>query len=67
MNHPSGFRYPSWYLFEFMDSSPSTRSIKDFEPGTQLDGTVVLEGGTLLPVNVLPPDTLSFVRGPSAL
>jgi hypothetical protein len=49
MNHPSGFRYPSWYhvrTYGLFAVNPF--GIKDFEPGTQLDGTVVLEkGGTL--------------------
>lgn len=49
MNHPRGFRYPSWYhvrTYGLFAVNPF--GIKDFEPESRLDGTVTLEKGDSL-------------------
>lgn len=49
MNHPSGFRYPSWYhvrTYGLFAVNPF--GIMNFEPNARLDGSVTLEKGDSL-------------------
>lgn len=64
MNHPAGFRYPSWYhvrTYGLFAVNPF--GIKDFEPDARLDGTVTLKKDESLSFHyrvLIHDDPLSF-------
>ena len=64
MNHPAGFRYPSWYhvrTYGLFAVNPF--GIKDFEPDVRLDGTVTLKKDESLSFHyrvLIHDDPLSF-------
>ena len=64
MNHPAGFRYPSWYhvrTYGLFAVNPF--GIKEFEPEARLDGTVVLDKDDSLAFHyrvLIHDDPLSF-------
>ncbi|MBO7726199.1 MAG: PmoA family protein [Thermoguttaceae bacterium] len=64
MNHPAGFRYPSWYhvrTYGLFAVNPF--GIKDFEPQARLDGSVVLKKDESLSFHyrvLIHDDPLSF-------